>query len=212
MSVKTGGVQMAVTGVRKQQAAQTEADLKAAAIRVFGRVGYLNTKITDITAEAGRATGSFYKHFTSKEKLLEALLGDLLAEGDASSATAAHGDDFRDRAAVRYHVAIYWGFYRRHRTIMEALQQAATVDAGFARVSQEMIEPDLHHIADHLAGLDLPGDPLVVASMFVALVSTFAATWQSGNHPDLGRALSDDEAIETLTSFVYAGIGGPAGR
>lgn len=195
-------------GVRKQQAAQTEAELKAAAIRVFARAGYLNAKITEITAEAGRATGSFYKHFASKEKLLEALLADLLAEGDESATRAGHGEDFRDRDAVRWHVAVYWGFFRRHRTVVEALQQAATVDEQFARVSREMMEPDLHHIAGHLAQLDLPGDPVVVASMFVSLLSTFAATWLSGHHPDLGRELSDEEAIETLTSFVYAGIGG----
>jgi AcrR family transcriptional regulator len=195
-------------GVRRQQAAQTEAELKAAAIRVFDRLGYLNTKITDITAEAGRAAGSFYTHFANKEALLEALLADLLAEGDASALAPGHGDDFRDRDAVRYHVAMYWNFYRRHRTVIVALQQAATVDAAFARRQQEMLEPDLGHIADHLAGLALPGDPLVVASIFSTLVSTFAAMWQSGGGPDLGRELSDDEAIETLTSFVHAGLGG----
>jgi AcrR family transcriptional regulator len=199
-------------GVRKLQAAQTETELKAAAVRTFGRLGYLNTKITDITAEAGRAAGSFYTHFANKEALLEALLADLLAEGDAGAVSTGHGDDFRDREAVRWHVAAYWDFYRRHRTIVVALQQAATVDEAFARRSQEMLEPDLHHIADHLAALKLPGDPLVVASMFTALLSTFAATWLSGNGPDLGRALSDDEAIESLTSFIHAGIGGSAGR
>jgi AcrR family transcriptional regulator len=199
---------MAAVGVRKQQAAQTEVELKAAAIRVFARVGYLNAKITDITAEAGRATGSFYKHFASKEKLLEALLADLLAEGDASAELAGHVADFRDREAVRWHVAVYWGFYRRHRTVIDALRQAATVDPAFARVSQQMMEPDVRHIADHLAGLDLPGDPLVVASIFTTVVPAFAALWVSGNHPGLGRDIGDDEAIETLTSFVYAGIGG----
>jgi len=201
------------TGVRRQQAAQTEAELKAAAVRAFARLGYLNTKITDITAEAGRATGSFYKHFASKEALLEALLADLLAEGDESSLAAGHGDDFSDRAAVRWHVEVYWRFYRRHRTLMSALQQASSVDERFAERSQAMLEPDLHHIADHLirareAGLTLPGDPLVVATAFTQLLATFAATWQSGAGPDLGRPLSDEEAIETLTSFAYAAIGG----
>ena len=201
------------TGVRRQQAAQTEAELKAAAVRTFTRLGYLNTKITDITAEAGRATGSFYKHFASKEALLEALLADLLTEGDESSLADGHGDDFSDRAAVRWHVEVYWGFYRRHRTLMAALQQAALIDERFAERSRAMIEPDLHHIADHLirareAGLHLPGDPLVVATAFTQLLTGFAATWQSGAGPELGRPLSDEEAIETLTDFAYAAIGG----
>ncbi len=195
-------------GIRRQQAAQTEADLKAAAIRVFDRLGYLNAKITDITAEAGRATGSFYTHFASKEALLEALLADLLAEGDRSARADGHGDDFTGRAAVRWHVAVYWGFYRRHRTVMQALRQASAVDETFARRSQEMLDPDLHHIADHLASLKLPGDPMVVATMFTAVLSGFAELWLSGAAPDLGRALSDDEAIDSLTTFIHQGVGG----
>jgi AcrR family transcriptional regulator len=181
---------------RREQAAQTEAELKAAAVRVFERMGYLNAKITDITTEAGRATGSFYKHFASKEKLLEALLADLLAEGDASAELPGHGRDFTDRAAVRWHVAVYWGFYRRHRAVIDALQQASIVDPAFAAVSQEMMRPDLGHLADHLTGLS---NPLVLASMFTTLISTFAATWLSPARPDLGVELTDDQAIELLT-------------
>lgn len=195
-------------GVRKQQAAQTEAELKAAAVRAFARLGYLNTKIVDITAEAGRAAGSFYSHFANKETLLEALLSDLLAEGDAATVTPGHDDDFRNRDTVRWHVATFWTFYRRHRTVMVALQQAATVDDSFARRSHELLAPDLQHIADHLAKLNLPGDPLLVASMFTTLLSTCADAWLSGRGPDLSHPLSDDEAIETLTSFLYAGVGG----
>ncbi|BBH66904.1 TetR family transcriptional regulator [Actinoplanes sp. OR16] len=185
-------------GIRQEQAAQTGAELKAAAIRVFARSGYLNTKITDITAEAGRATGSFYKHFASKERLLESLLADLLAEGDAGAAAEGHSTDFRDPAAIRWHVAMYWSFFRRHRVVMTALRQAAIVDEEFARRSQEMLDPDVHHIADHLKGLDLPGDPLVMASLFTTTLAA-AAEGPLGDLPE-------DQAIDTLTAFLHAGF------
>ncbi|MDR6322663.1 TetR/AcrR family transcriptional regulator [Actinoplanes couchii] len=192
-------------GTRKQQAERTEAELKAAAVRVFARVGYLNTKITDITAEAGRATGSFYKHFTGKEKLLEALLADMLAEGDARAELPEHPTDFRDRAAVRWHVELYWGFYRENRAVMSALQQAAIVDEEFARRSREMLEPDLQHIAGHLAGLELPGDPMTAASLFTTTLSGAVAGWFEES--EAGR---DDETarIEALTTFLHRGMGG----
>jgi AcrR family transcriptional regulator len=191
---------MAETGVRKLQAAQTETDLKAAAVRVFARTGYLNAKITDITAEAGRATGLFYRHFGGKEGLLRSLLSDLLAEGDEGALAAGHSDDFSDRAAVRWHVAQFWDVYRRHRVVMEALRQAAIVDPEFARVQQEMLEPDRRHIADHMAKASPRSDPLVLATIFASVLSTFADTWMD--------KIPDEQAITTVTDFLYAGIRG----
>lgn len=204
-----------MAGVRKLQVEETEAALKEAAQRVFARQGYLNTKITDITSEAGRAAGSFYRHFSSKESLLESLLTDMLKQGDTATEDPAHSTDFTDRAAVRWHIALHWAHVREHLPVMTALHQAAMVDEHFAARARDLLAPDLRHMAAHLehisaAGGRLPGDPLVVASAMTGMVWQFALTWLAGpgHGPELGRELSDDEAIETLTSFVMHGISG----
>ena len=203
-------------GVRKARSAETEAALKEAAKRVFARTGYLKAKITDITAEADRAAGSFYSHFSSKEVLLEALLVDMLAESDDRVAEPGHSPDFTDPEAVRWHVATYWRFVNANRPVVVALSQAAMVDERFARRLRQLLEPNLLDIAHHLehiraAGGQLPGDPLVVASALISLISQFAATWLLGEGVPaaLGRELSDEEAVDTLTRFILHGISGP---
>ncbi|GAA4549116.1 TetR/AcrR family transcriptional regulator [Amycolatopsis samaneae] len=198
---------------RKEKAAETEAALKAAAKRVFARKGYLNTKITDITAEAGRAAGSFYNHFAGKEELLEALLADLAAYGDESADTEGHSDDFTDPAAVRWHVAVYWRFYRENAATMQALRQAALVSDGFARTLARFGASQQEDLGDHLAhitgaGWRLPSRSDLSTLMLYQLVDTFAQMWLLGPAPENWRPPTDEEAIEALTRFVYRGLTG----
>src|ERR1700735_550911 len=117
---------LSVMGVRKAKAAETEEALKAAARREFAHRGYLNTKITDITADADRATGSFYQHFASKEDLLNALLADMREQGSASfdleRDDAPH--DLTDREQLRAHLAAGWRVMRDNRPVLTALYEA----------------------------------------------------------------------------------------
>ncbi|WP_433277817.1 TetR/AcrR family transcriptional regulator [Pseudonocardia xinjiangensis] len=198
---------------RAAKAAETEAALKAAAKRVFAERGYVNTKITDITAAAGRAAGSFYNHFTSKDELLTALLTDMFAEGDRAAEDPTHRSDFGDRDAVRWHIEQYWGFYREHVPEMVALRQAAMADPGFGRRLQEMVTRDAAHLIGHLdpvraAGIPLPGEPDLVVSVYCSLLDQFAYTWLAAGGDGTGRQISDEEAIETLTEFVHRGLAG----
>ena len=67
---------------------------------------------------------------------------------------------------------------------------------------------------EHLEGLrafgfDLPGDPAVLASAFNALLEGFCAIWIAGGGEPIGRTLSDDEAISTLTGLLAHGLAGP---
>ncbi|MGW3966054.1 TetR/AcrR family transcriptional regulator [Amycolatopsis sp. NPDC005003] len=197
---------------RKEKAAETEAALKAAAKRVFARKGYLNTKITDITAEAGRAAGSFYNHFAGKEELLEALMADIAASGDESADSEDHLADFSDPAAVRWHVKQYWDFYRDNAATMLALRQAAMVSDSFARTVAQFGASQAADLDDHLAyitraGMRLPADPHRCGMLIYNLVDAFAATWL--HDPPTGwTPPTDEEAIELLTRFVYRGLTG----
>jgi AcrR family transcriptional regulator len=200
---------------RREKAAETETALKQAARRVFAERGYLNTKITDITAEAGRAAGSFYNHFAGKDELLEALLGDMLAESDEEvGRDATHSPDFAERSSVRWHVAAFWHFYRRHLPEMLALREAAMVNPAFGRRLRELMETDNDHMLGHLdhvtaAGSVLPGEPRLVLSAISSLLDQFAYTWLG---PGGSGEVTDEEAIETLTDFVHRGIAGTAPR
>jgi AcrR family transcriptional regulator len=200
---------------RTEQAASTEAALKEAARRVFARQGYLNTKITDITAEAGRAAGSFYNHFTGKEELLTALLTDALAESDAAifAPDSQHRADFSDRDSVRWHVESYWRFYRRHAVELTALRQAALVNAEFGAQLEAMMAGNVDNLDDHLdpitnAGRSLPGPPALVLAIFAGLLDGFTYRWQLSEGRFGGRHVDDDEAIDTLTEFIYRALNG----
>lgn len=198
-----------MTTSRKERAAETEAALKAAAKRVFARRGYLTTKITDITAEAGRAAGSFYNHFPSKEALLEALLADMLAAGDAVALGAGHSDDFTDRDAIRFHVAAFWGFYRENLPVMVALREASMVDAHFRDRARQLMVEDGMHLQTHLTRVRrLPGQPRLVVSAMRSLIDQFAWTWLAAGGDGSGPAPTDDEAIELLTDILHTGIAG----
>ncbi|RDI50803.1 TetR/AcrR family transcriptional regulator [Nocardia mexicana] len=198
----------AEAGSRKEKAAETEQALKAAARRLFAERGYLNTKITDITAAAGRAAGSFYNHFAGKEELLQALLEDFAAEGDTAAEEQAHNPDFTDPEAVRFHVEQYWTFARRNWPVLRAVDQAALVSEDFAGLAARFSAEQRAEIADHLdgflaAGMRLPSTPDgSLAMMFLTLHGLLEAVQQGTVE------LTDEQAVDGLTRFVYRGLTG----
>ena len=185
---------------RAERAADTRAALIEAAKRLFVTRGYLNTKITDITTEAGRAAGSFYTYFAGKEELLEALLAELADAGDRYAEAAEHKSDFSDPDAIRYHVATYWRVYHEHSATMLALSQAALVDENFARTLREFRRTQFDDMRDHLDHVaNLPASPEASLVMMASMFEGLAQTW-----PELPQ----DEAVEVVTRFVYRALNG----
>ena len=199
---------------RAQAAAETETALKEAAKRVFDREGYLRAKITDITAEAGRAAGSFYSHFDSKEQMLEALLVDIIEEGHRRAAEPGHSPDFSTLEAIRYHVAGYWRFVVENRSVILALDQAAMVSEHFAARQAELLAPLYAEMSGHLehvtaAGGTLPADPGTVTGAIVTLLSGYAYAWLTGQVPHVSPQPTPEEAVDMISAFILNGIMGP---
>ncbi|HSZ39915.1 MAG TPA: TetR/AcrR family transcriptional regulator [Trebonia sp.] len=189
-----------MTVKRAEQAAETRAALIEAAKRLFATRGYLNTKVTDITAEAGRAAGSFYTYFAGKEELLAALLQELATAGDQYASTAEHKADFSDPDAIRFHVASYWRVYHEHAATILALSQAALVDENFARTLRDFRRTQFDDMRDHLDHVvNLPASPEVSLTVLGALLDGLARTWPE---------IPEDEAVEIVTRFVYRALNG----
>ncbi len=197
-------------GVRKVKAAETESALKAAARREFAERGYLNTKITDITAAADRATGSFYEHFAGKEDLLRALLADMHSQAGDRLASEDHPPhDLTDPQQLRDHVQVAWNVMRENRPVMIALFESAMAAGPGSGALWDRLAEDTEMFRRHLEylrqrGHRLPGDPALVAAAMGGMMSMLAYALLPG-----GTRYSTAEIVETLSSLLLYGLAGP---
>jgi AcrR family transcriptional regulator len=188
------------------KADRTIEEFKAAARRVFSKLGYTATKITDISAEAGKATGGIYRYFDSKPAILKALADDFLQARHAHVAHASgHGHTMTTEEDVRKHVEAYWQSYRENLPEMVAIAEAAMSDPVFAEVWQQIHSRDVAiwraHIKELRAHIGKPvSDAANLAQMVVSLLEQYCYTTL---HVGKGGTRKN---VETLTEFVYGGI------
>ena len=222
-------------GTRKIRAAETEAALKEAARRLFADRGYLNTKITDITAAAGRATGSFYEHFASKEDLLRVLLADMHKQAGSQFDSAEHPPhDLTDPGQLRDHLAVAWNVMRGNRSVMSALFESAMAAGPASGALWQRLTEDTVMLREHLEylrgrGHQLPGDPTLIAAAMGGMLSMLAyallpleplhpdPSHPESGHPEPDRlqsvsptpSYSEPDVIDGVTSLLLYGLAGP---
>lgn len=185
------------------------ADFKAAARRVFARQGYQATKITDITAEAGRAAGGIYRYFPSKAAILKALAEDFIAtRRERVAGSSGHAHTMTSEDDVRQHVAAYWLTYREYLPEMSAIFQASMSDPEFAALWLKIRERDFRlwrkHVRELRAHHGLATTNASRTTMLVlSLLEHYCYLHQMTG--EAGRG-TDAQVIDTLTRFVHAGI------
>lgn len=84
------GLARSLNSVRPTIADKREAILRAA-IQVFARNGYFNSKVADIASAAGVADGTVYLYFKSKEEILHSIFDRSMEEGIAEGRKLLEG-------------------------------------------------------------------------------------------------------------------------
>lgn len=184
---------------RTARGARTRAALVKAARTVFERDGYLNARLTDITAEAHCSTGSFYTYFTNKEEIFAAVLEEAQEEMLHPHVREVTGDE-DPVAVIEASNRAYLEAYERNANLMRLLEQVATIDDDFRELRRRrgalFAERNARSIRDLQArGLADPDlDPDITARALSGMVGRLAnAVYVLGDHAD------HEALVQTLT-------------
>jgi AcrR family transcriptional regulator len=187
-------------GPLRADAARNRQRLIDAARVVFERDGFVRARITDISAAAGVAHGSFYSHFTSKEDVLSALLAQVEEEMLHPGPTAPR-PDIDIVGGIEAANRAYLEAYRRNAKLMALLEQLATVDEEFLRLRVRRTRTFVARNAALIRRLQDEGnadpalDPELAAMAISAMVSRTAYMTFA-----VGRGSVDlDRLVETMT-------------
>jgi AcrR family transcriptional regulator len=122
---------------------RTRSRLVAAGEEVFGRRGYHEASIAEITQGAGVAQGTFYLYFDSKRDLMRAVVKERGHELRATLAQATAGVVGRI-AKEQAGFAAFFAWMARHRALYLIVRQAEYVD-------REVYRGWYHQLADGYA-------------------------------------------------------------
>ena len=191
--------------------------LLAAAREVFERDGFLDARVTDISAAAGVAHGSFYTYFGSKTEVFRALVAATMDELYASLGTDAADGDRRRRSSPPDAVARIDGanrrfvaMYRQNTALMALFEQVTTFDPEVRALRQaarqRMVGRVRHSIeqlqSDGLVDRDL--DAEYSAHALVAMVNGLVHYWLV-----LGADFEEDRLVATMTGLWARALGLP---
>jgi AcrR family transcriptional regulator len=188
---------------------QTQAAIDAAAKTVIARKGILATTISDIAAEAGKSTGSFYNYYDSKEAMVHEWAVRFRDEArERSRAAAEPGLTNWERSYEA--AAAHWHTYRNRLAEIISVSQLAMVSDDFAGYWNDICSLPIRLIteivkqAQREALCRQDDDPHLIAVAMVSMLNQFCYTQLSGNR--VLQAVDDEACVTTLAKIFYRTI------
>ncbi len=178
-----------------------------AAVRVFARAGFYNSRVSDIAREAGIASGTIYLYFKTKDEILVTLFREKMAEWVALVRKEIAEE--RDPVArIRKIVRLHFRVIEEHPALAEVVQvelrqgqkffrgaSAREVSAYFD-VIQSVLEDG---IAAGRIRRDLPVK--VATKMLFGAMDQLATSWVLGK-----RAYRLIDAAEPVANIFLKGV------
>lgn len=186
---------------------QTQEAIEQAARKLFAERGFHATTLADITSAAGKSPAAFYRYFTDKEDLLavlaESFLRDVVTPSGLSVRLPNSPDDTGFFTSV---VTGYWNMFNQNIGIMVAVAQLGAADQRFALVQNEfrrfgmdIVTASVLRAQEQGYGREL--DPQHIAAAIALLFEQFTTVFLRPETSGLGVAISDDDAIATLSTI-----------
>ncbi|SMY12520.1 TetR/AcrR family transcriptional regulator [Brevibacterium jeotgali] len=192
---------------------RTRKSLVDAARAVFYEQGYIDARLSEVTARAGVSTGTLYTYFDDREQLLAAIIDDAYERSvrPAGSRPADVGDPFRRifNGNRRYVEA-----YRKNSDLMAIFDQAEYLDEALkvrrmARASDfaERNAQTIRRLQDE-GTVDRGVEPLVAAQALSFMVST-QCRYVYVHEPDAryADAAGAQMLADHLTRLWYSALG-----
>lgn len=159
---------------------KTRANLIAAARHVFERDGYLDARLTDITAQAKCSTGSFYTYFENKEEVFAAVLEAAKEDMLHPKVDSLSGSSKDPYSIIEASNRAYLESYQRNAKLMGLLEQVASIDPKFRRMRRRRSTEFAQRNARGIEALQKRGiadsdlDPMLTSLALSAMVSRLA--------------------------------------
>jgi TetR/AcrR family fatty acid metabolism transcriptional regulator len=178
-----------------------------AAIRVFARNGYYNSRVSDIAREAGIASGTIYLYFKTKDEILVTLFREKMAEWVAFARREMAGEP-DPVAKIRRLVALHFSVLERDPDLAEVVQVELRQGHKFFRGASahevsayfELIAAVLQEgIAAGQFRADLPVK--VATKVLFGAMDQVATSWVLGK-----RAYRLGDAAEPVAAIFLQGV------